>query len=447
MSVFYSQFFSRSKTIFNLALPIIAAMLSQNLVNLVDTAMVGQLGSDALGAVGMGSMANWLAAAFFNGLGAGVQVITARRMGQGNRQGAIAALNTALVIIVIVVLPYSFFLSTQTRFFFSKLTNDPSVMSLGANYLAIRLYAAVFVIANFSFRGYWNGIKRPTIYLKTILVIHSVNIMLNYLLIFGKFGFPRLGVQGAAIGSAIAVGVGTLIHLIMAWRVARHDGFFRFLRIDFHLVKNVFRFSAPTGVQMVFLSGGFVAFYRIADLLGTAQLAATNVLVNLSLVCVLPAMGFGLAATTLVGHALGERQISEAKRWGWYTTAIAAMLMALLGGLLASFPRLWLSLLMKDPIAIEYGIVPLVILGLLQAIDGMGIVLSQTLIGAGAVRAVMLGSIFFQWFVFIPLAYFWGTKGGGGMIAIWLSMAIYRSLFAFSMLAIFARGRWVSIRV
>ncbi|MBW2734554.1 MAG: MATE family efflux transporter [Deltaproteobacteria bacterium] len=437
----------RIRRILRLALPIIAAMASQNIVNLVDTAMVGQLGSAALGAVGMASMVNWLAASFFNGLGAGVQVIVARRMGEGDERGATKALHGALVLVVLVVLPYSLLLATRGTGIFSLLSSDPKVVEQGVPYLQIRLYAAAFVVANFSFRGYWNGTGRPGVYLRTILVIHISNIVLNYLLIYGKGGFPRLGTTGAGIATAVSAGLGTLIHVSLAWRHARAAGFLRRSGWDGGILRNVLRLSAPTGVQMVFLSAGFVAFYRIAELLGTRELAVTNVLINLSMVCVLPAMGFGLAATTLVGQALGAGNPQAASRWGWSTAGIASAAMLMMGLTLAAFPQLWLGLLMNDPEAEALGVAPLVLLGSMQVVDGVGNVLSQTLIGAGAVRAVMGASVLLQWGVFLPLAYVGGVHLGGGLLALWGAMAIYRVLFAGVMAFVFRRGRWKAIKV
>ncbi|PIE19413.1 MAG: MATE family efflux transporter [Proteobacteria bacterium] len=441
------DFRGRAKRILLLAGPIIGAMLSQNIVNLVDTAMVGQLGSAALGAVGLSSMSHWLAVAFFNGLGAGVQVITARRVGEENPRGAVGALHGALLLILLVVIPFSVTLATQAPALFGLLTSDPRVAELGVPYLQIRLCAGAFVVANVSYRGYWNGIGRSSIYLRTIIVIHTVNVVLNYLFIYGKFGFPELGVTGAGIGSAVAVIVGTLLHTVMAWRHSRRHGFFGRGTLTAGLFGNVIRFSAPTGVQMIFMSGGFVLFYRIAELLGTKQLAVTNVLVNLSLVCILPAMAFGLAATTLVGRALGARQPKLAARYGWDTVLLGCAAMLLLGGTLAAAPGVWLGLLMNDPAAEALGILSLILLGLTQPIDGVGMVLSQTLIGAGAVRSVMLASVLLQWVLFLPAVYVFGVHMKGGLLVLWVGMGLYRALFAVVMVVLFRRGAWAKIKV
>jgi MATE family multidrug resistance protein len=430
-----------------LALPIIGGMVSQNLLNLVDTAMVGQLGASALGAVGFGGMANWFASSFFMGLGAGVQTIVSRRTGEGRPQQGILSLHTAMSVVVCVVIPFSIILSLFSTEILALLSTDPEVRAQGGPYLGIRLMAMSFVIFNFSFRGYWNGIGRTTVYLLTIVLMHALNIFLNWMLIYGHLGAPRLEVKGAAIASAISLFVGTVIYFFLAFRLIRKDGFLARIKGFRKTLKNLLRLSIPAGMQNVFFSLGFVVFFVIAQKVGTDTLAATNVLLTLSLVCILPSVGFGLAAATLVGQSLGEGQLEAAKRWGWQTLAISTACMSVFGVILALFPELWLSFLMNDPEVELMAVAPLILLGLLQPFDGVGVVLSQTLIGAGAVRTVMFWSVICQWGVFLPLAYIWGVVYGGGLLSIWISLVIWRVLFSAIMAWTYRRGHWLTAKV
>ncbi len=374
-----------------------------------------------------------------------MQAIAARRLGEGRPPAALHPLHGALVVAAVAALPFALVLSTQTEAIFRLLSDDPEVIGGGAPYLRIRLWALAFVVCNFSFRGYWSGIGRTTVYLRTILLIHAVNIFLNWVLIYGNLGFPQLGVEGAAIASAVAVAVGTLTYSGIAWRQV--DGFLRRGGLPAGTFPALLRLSVPAGIQSLFLSAGYLLFYRIAQELGTAELAATNVLVNLALVCILPAMGFGLAAATLVGESLGAGQPREASRWAWSTVAIATVTMLLLGLTLAVAPRLWLSLLMKDPTAEVMAVVPLILLGLLQPVDGVGLVLSHALIGAGAVRPVTVASVALQWGLFLPGAYLAAVHLGGGLLALWIALGIWRALFSGVMVLLFSGGRWAEAKV
>jgi putative MATE family efflux protein len=422
-------------------------MLSQNLLNLIDTAMVGQLGSTALAAVGFGGMVNWLANAFFIGMGAGVQAIASRRSGEGNNRGALSALHGALVVALLVVVPYSLLISAQSGAIYDLLSDDPAVIESGVPYLSIRLCAAAFVAANFSFRGYWNGIGRSMVYLSTILVINSLNVFLNWVLIYGNLGFAPLGVEGAGLASAIAVAVGTGTYFVMAWRFSRKEGFLARGGLPRGTLPSIFRLSIPAGLQNVFMSLGFVILYRLAQMIGTRELAATSVLINLALVCILPAIGFGLAAATLVGQSLGRKEPQEAMRWGWWTVYLAFGSLSVLAAVLAVAPRTWLGLLVNDPITVSLAVLPLVLLAIVQPLDSVGAVLSQALISAGAVRTVMVYSISMQWGFFLPLVYLWSVKFDGGLVALFIAMGIWRTLYSVVMMVIWRRGRWADIDV
>ena len=437
----------RTRSILALAMPIIGGMASQNVLNLIDVAMVGELGSPALAATTLGGMTVWLAGAFFMAFGSGVQAITARRVGEQDHRGAVMALHAALVVALVIVVPWGLLLATKSTEIFSYLTSDPEVMEQGVPYLRIRLFAVALVSANFSFRGYWNGLGKSMVYLRTILTIHVTNVILNWLLIYGHLGFPRMEVRGAALASAIAVGVGTLTYVLLALKHSGKHGFGNPLCKARGVMGNVLKLSVPSGIQNIFFSAGFVSFVRIAELIGTAEVAATGALINLAMVCVLPAIGFGLAAATLVGKALGEKDPEEAFRWARATLKIAFKAFVVIGLVLAVVPKLWLGLLMNDPAAEAAAVIPLVVLGLSQPIDSIGVVLMQTLIGAGYVRTVTVVVLGLQWGLFLPSIFVYVRYYDGGLLGIFIAMGIWRGIQAAVMWKLFNGGKWTEVEV
>ncbi|RLA12895.1 MAG: MATE family efflux transporter, partial [Gammaproteobacteria bacterium] len=178
----------RRRRILQLALPIIGAMVSQSILNLVDTAMVGQLGNAALAAVGLGGLVVFAGQAAVLGFSRAVQTIVAHRKGQERLHESAQVLNAALLIILIVSPFLSALLIAAAPYFYPLLNPDPDVIAAGIPYFEVRIMATVFVGMNYAFRGYWNAIDRSRIYLVTLLVIHASNILLNYILIFGHFG-------------------------------------------------------------------------------------------------------------------------------------------------------------------------------------------------------------------------------------------------------------------
>ncbi len=154
------------------------------------------------------------------------------------------------------------------------------------------------------------------VYLRTLLVMHACNIVLNWALIFGHFGLPALGVAGAGIGSAIATFIGSVLYFFQGWKLARSNGFLRGLP-DRATMLSMLRLSVPTGIQQFFFAAGLTAFFWILGKVGTAELAASNVLVQLLLVAILPGLGSGMAAASLVSQSLGRKDPDDAMAWGW----------------------------------------------------------------------------------------------------------------------------------
>ncbi|HJP36793.1 MAG TPA: MATE family efflux transporter [Gammaproteobacteria bacterium] len=436
----------RRARILGLALPIIGGMVSQNILNLVDTAMVGHLGDAALAAVGMGGFASFTAMALILGIAVGVQATAARRKGQGRYDEMAVALTAGLLVVVCVAPPFSIILYQCAPIFYPVLVDDPEVIGLGNLYLQIRVFAITFVACNFAFRGYWNAVDRSRLYLITLLIMHSCNICLNYVLIFGKLGFPELGVTGAGIGSAVSTAIGTATYIYLGFKFARGEGFFQKMptRGD---IRRIVGLSIPSGIQQFFFSAGMTTMYWIIAQIGTAELAAASVLINLTLVALLPGIGLGISAATLVGQALGRGEPDDAKQWAWDVVKVSFVLLGTLGVPMWLVPDLLLGGFLHDPETLAVARIPMRLIGLTMVVEAVGIVLMHSLLGAGDVHRVMRISISCQWLYFLPLAYLIGPVLGYGLLAVWLLNISYRVLIASVFALLWQRGKWATIKV
>lgn len=436
----------RRHRILALALPIIGGMVSQNILNLVDTYMVGSLGDAALAAVGMGGFAHWLAMAFITGLATGVQAMAARRMGEGKTDEMAVPLNGGLLQALVLGIPITIGVSLATPAFFPLLVDDPAVYELGIPYLRLRLIGMTAVAMNFAFRGYWNGVNLSKLYMGTLVSMHLTNFLLNWLLIYGHFGLPEMGVRGAAIGSAVSAFVGTAIYVGLGIRHALDAGFLRGMP-EWPTMKTMLRLAFPSGVQQLFFAGGMTAFLWIMGQIGTPELAASNVMVNLILVAILPAMGFGLAGASLVGQALGRREPDEARAWGWEVAMLAGVVVGGLSLPAAVFPEFFLGLFLRDAETVSLATLAFRIIAGGMAIDCFGLVLMHAHLGAGATGRVTLVSVGLQWLFFLPAAYVLVAHFGFGITAVWIGQMAYRAIQAVVFSISWAEGSWAEIKV
>ena len=437
---------SRRQRILTLALPIVGGMLSQNLLNVVDTAMVGFLGNAALAAVGLGSFVVFMCQALILGISTGVQTLAARKKGEGRIDRAAKILNTALLLVLVAAPVLSVILIQLAEPLYPFLNKDASVIEQGVPYLEWRLAATVFVGMNFAFRGYWNALDLSRLYMKTLIIMHACNIFLNYVLIFGNFGSPALGVTGAGMASAISMAIGTAIYFYLGLAHARKDGFLRGLATR-QETRSLIRISGPSSLQQLFFAAGFVAIFWIIGKVGTTELAAANVLITVTLFAILPGLGLGLACTTLVSQALGRGDREDAYRWAWDVAKVTVVVMTVLGLPMWLIPDLVSSIFIHDAATRDVARWPMRLVGLTMPIEALGFAFMHGLLGAGDAKGVMYVSVGIQWLLLIPLAYLIGPILGFGLLAIWLLQGGTRSMQSAIFLLKWKRRQWQAIEI
>jgi putative MATE family efflux protein len=436
----------RRRRILSLGLPILGGMVSQNLLNLVDTAIVGVLGNQALAAVGLGNFTNFMASSFITGLAAGVQAVAARRQGEAQHGETAVPLNAGALLALVLGLPLTVVLCLLAPRIFPLLAPDPEVASVGTPYLQARLVGLVPLGVNFAFRGYWNAVDMSSNYLRTLVTMHISNVALAYVLAFGKLGVPAMGVTGVGIATTLATFLGTGHYIALGWKHARAAGFLRRMP-DRDTMRAMLRVSLPSGLQQFFFASGMTVFFWIIAKIGTAETAAANVLINMALVAILPGIGFGLAAASLVGQALGRKDAADAKAWGWDVVRLAVAVIAAISAVGVLFPDVILSGFLHEPATRELARTPMRLLALSVPIDAIGVVLMNALIGAGDARRVMLRAIALQWGLFLPGAYIVGPALGGGLLAVWALQAGYRLVQSLAFVQLWQRGRWAEIKL
>jgi Na+-driven multidrug efflux pump len=190
-----------------------------------------------------------------------------------------------------------------------------------------------------------------------------------------------------------------------------------------------------------------VALMWIVSQIGTAEVAAVNVLMTFHITAILPAFGLALATTTLVGNALGRRDAEDAELWGWNGAAISLLYGLTLSLLLIPFAEPLLGLFLKNPETRQLAYLPMVLWALVIGLDTAGMVLMNAMIGAGDTRRSMWITVIAQWVFFLPFAYIAGPVLGYGLLGIWIVNSIYRSGQAVVCVRNWAGKRWLGINI
>jgi len=407
------------RTIVILAVPMSMGLASQAVLNAVDAAMVGSLGSSALGACGLAGLAFLMATASINGISAGVQVAASRRHGAGHHHDT-SALAAGLRQAVALVLPMTGLLFVIAPYVLPLLHDDPRVVALAGEYMDMRLLGLPAAGLNFALRGHFNGINRPRVFLGVTLGMHAINVVASAILVFGLLGAPELGVAGSGLGSTIASYAGTAAYVLAAGgpRAVRAP-------VPAKIRRMVRSMLFPVGFGQTLFAAGSVTFLAIAGQMGVHELAAANGVVTVIGLGILPAVGCGMAAASLVSQALGAAAYDRARAWASKTAHVAALATACVLAPMALMPDL-MAVVLHEHEALELAEWPIRIVAVALPIDAMGMVLFHSLIGADRSRLVLSTTTAIQWLVFLPATYVAVRFGDVSLTTIFVLYAGYR---------------------
>ncbi|MBI2619573.1 MAG: MATE family efflux transporter [Ignavibacteriales bacterium] len=437
--------------ILKIASPAIAGMSSQMIVSIVDTAMVGRLeGSEiALAAMGLGVLATWTLTSFFSSLGNGTHILVARRYGQGKMTEAGIVLNNSLLLSFIVG---SIFGLLGFLFAFEAIdvfSSDPDVSLLAADYIKYRSIGLPFFLLAVSYRGFFYGIGHTNMFMFSALITYILNILFNYLLIFGNFGFPKMGVAGAGLAAAIGMFAGWAFFICVTFfsEYRKKYRYYDFLALGKRYLEPIIRISLPVSFQNILILFGFLVFVAITGVIGTLEQAATQVVITSLYISFMPCFGFGIATQTLVGNALGNNNPSEAYRYGIETAKLGTIFTFTVGLVFVLMPDFILYVITNNERVIDVSRPLLRLAGAAQIAYGSGIILANALQAAGDTLYVMYLEIITHWIIFLPVSFLLGVSLELGIIGAWTGLPLYIAMYTTVAWVKFRSGSWKTIKV
>lgn len=432
-----------------LAWPAIAEMVLHMFVWIADTAMVGRLGAQALSAVGLGGNVYWTCTWIFAAIGVGTQAMVARAVGAGDArraafsagQGLLAgfALGAVLAGGAIVAAPWVYRLAGFAQ----------DVSASGSEYMRIVGAGALLFIplqvGSAILRG--SGDTRTPLYIT--IVTNSVNLVGDYVLIFGVLGFPALGVRGAAIATLVAHITGGLLTLGAVFRRngAAHLHAGDVLRIDAPTLRNLVRLGVPAGAEEALMNGSRLISSFIIATLGTTAFAANQVTVAAESLSFMPGYGFAVAAGILVGQSLGARRADRAVQVGYRSLRHSVAVMGSVALAFLLIPRLIIGMFTNDPEVIRIASVCLRIAAFEQVFIGITDTLCGSLRGAGDTRTALRITAAGTWLVRMPLVVLATYVFHLGLPAVWVITCLDWAVRSALAARHFRAGRWQEVRV
>nr|BFD67233.1 MATE family efflux transporter [Bdellovibrio sp. HAGR004] len=419
-----SKLVHESKLLAKLSGPIVIGQVGQNLITLADTIMVGALGSIALGASAFAGSVFIVFLLFGIGMLAPVTALFARMQGQENypyggvllRHSVIVAAGlSAVMIAALYALLPNLKLFGQT----------PEVLDMGSAFFEITIWSVFPSLLYQSYKQFTDGIGKTKVAMFVMMFGVFFNIAGNYVLINGYYGFPKLGLNGAAYATLFAR---TVMALMMVFYVHAHPHFKKYLterwthRFDHHLLKNIIRLGIPNGMTYIFEVGAFSSAAVMMGWFGATPLAAHQITISLASTSFLITLGIGIAGSIRVGYELGRGDYSSARFAGFTAIKMGAAYMGLCA-LGFFFLREWFpTFYVKDVDVIAWAAKFFVVVAIFQIFDGVQAVAIGALRGMSDTQWPSIIAFFAYWVIGLPAGHLLAFHLGVGPVGIWIGL-------------------------
>lgn len=437
------------QTIFRLAGPSLVEMMLINVAQMLNMIMVGRVGAEAVAAVGLTNQPYLLLISLFMTLNVGTTVIVARSIGSGHVEEANRAANQAFLLNValsVIVAAFGYWFAGDLL---HLMGGEESVVAYGLAYAKIIFLSTAFSTISTALSATLRGAGDTKTPMKINVLANILVVVLGFPLIYGLWGFPKMGVTGAAVATIIAQSISMIwvIAVMFSGKYVVRLTLTNFFRLDREIIRKIFSIGYPSAIEQIVMRVGMLIFVKIAASLGTIALAATQIAFNIFGMSFMPGMAFSIAASTLVGQSLGAAKPELAEKFGWQVRRMGSIVAGAMGLVFIIFANYIMMLYTTDPEIIANGVIGLRIMGLIQISQSTQFILGGALRGAGDTKYPLYSTFIGVWGFRVLLSLIFVFVFHLGITGIWIAAAVDQ--FARSLLIYrrFKQGKWKTMKV
>ncbi|MGE0020831.1 MAG: MATE family efflux transporter [Draconibacterium sp.] len=405
----------------HLALPVVISQIGQVSVSLVDNMMVGHVGTTELAAASFANSVFVNGMVFGMGITFGMTPLIGKAYGKKNMPEALMWLKNGVFTHTIssVVL---FVIMTSVYFLLPKMGQTPEVTALAGPYYLILCASYIPFMLFFTMKQFFEGLGNTRMAMKITIAANLLNIIFNYLFIYGKFGFPEMGLNGAGIGTLISR---VAMPLMFIYFIVKKPLFLNYfseahkMTIEREKIISLLRIGIPIAFQIIVEVITFSIGAIMMGWLGEVKLAAHQVAIGLATFSYMISLGVSQANTIRVSHQLGLRDYHALKMAAFASTHLVLVFMSVMGVVFIITRNFLPFLFTTDAEVISIAANLLIIAAIFQVFDGLQVVMLSTLRGMADVKIPMFMAIFAYLFVGIPISYFFAFILKTGPVGIW----------------------------
>ncbi|AZR72825.1 MATE family efflux transporter [Anoxybacter fermentans] len=434
-------------SIFTLALPAIIEMSLHTLLGIVDTIMISRIiGLEGLSAAGFANQLIFTVIFIFSSFNAGATAMISRSFGEKNMEklNKVLGQNLFLNIIIGTVITILSIIFSPNLLRIFDISED--VFQLAVPFFRIIAAGMIFMFISFAAKASLRGASDTKTPMIITSLVNLINIIGNYVLMTGFWIFPELGLNGAAISTTFARFIDAALFLLI---LLRGKGGLQLTLLNLKITREIFkplwRLSSSAAIEQILMQLSFLVSGIFISQLDTLQEGSFRILLNIESISFMPAIGFSIAAASLVGKSLGEKDVKKSLHIGYTASILGATWGVLMGIIFFTFPVFILKFFTKDVTIINTSLFTMYVMGLNQVPLAFWIVISGALRGAGDTRGVMIISSLRLWLMFIPLCYLFTIQLNFGIAGLWFAELSSFLVFNYIMHRRFKAKQWAKI--
>ncbi|HTB97374.1 MAG TPA: MATE family efflux transporter [Terracidiphilus sp.] len=419
-----------------LAVPVVLSELGWVAQGVVDNIMVGRLGPAAIGAVSLGNAIYYTPSLFGIGLLLGLDTLVSQAYGRNDHDECHRWLAQGVYLACIVTVPIMILLAALS-YGLPHFGVTPDVAAPASSYLRVLLWSTLPLLLYGGTRRYLQGVGQVRVITVTYVLANLLNWGGNWVLIYGKWGFPAMGVDGSALSTCIARVAMAIVLLGFAWRYERSRGhplFRHWSGPQLARLRQLARIGAPAAGQILLEVGAWNLSTFSASYLSPVELATHAIALNYASISYMVPLGVSAAAAVSVGHAVGANHPARARRAGWLALGLGTAFMLCAGVVFFVAPRALISLYTSDPRVLIVGPSLLWIAAAFQIFDGIQTVCTGALRGLGETRAPMIANFVGYWILGLPLGLTLCFILRWGIYGTWIGLTLALVVISLSLL-------------
>ncbi len=442
------------RQVLSIAVPLILSTSALSIQHFVDRMFLAWYSPEAIAAAMPASMLNFTLLSLFIGTASYASTFVAQYYGSGRYKRIGPVLSQGLYIAILGGMIH-LMLIPLARPIFRFVGHEPLVQQYETIYFQVLCLGATPAIACSALSGFFSGRGKawPVVWVSAIAT--AVNLIMNYVLIFGKWGLPELGIKGAAIGTVTSSCLSLAIYFALLSRPIYKQRYhtLRSWAFDKSLFSRLVHFGLPSGIQWLLDMIGFTIFILLVGRLGTMYLVATNIALNINGLAFMPMMGFGTAVSVLVGQHLGENRPHLAKRSVYSSFHLTFLYMAIVAIAYVFIPDIFIAPFAPRTNPASFVPIRKIAINLLRFVavyslsDTLNIVFTAAIKGAGDTRFVMIIFAIVASTVLVIPTYIALVVLHADIYTAWIIFTIYVTVMGFIFLFRFLGGKWKSMRV